>query len=250
MKMDATTGEEVTLFDVPPDMYEDLRRALPDEPLRYSARREELRIPTELHDIGWNSYEAVLRALGDHSVRHIYDCGTLEIIMSPLEEHDWLSKFLGRMIETLLFLLDLDLKCVGTTTQRRKRIKKGAQPDQAYYIANEPKVRGRRKRDTAFDPPPDLMVEVDITRNSLKRMPIYAAMRVPEVWRYDGKALYFYGLGKDGQYVQIEYSLAFPFVRSSDLQRFIGELDDDTERIVFKKFLAWARRKVRAYRNK
>jgi Uma2 family endonuclease len=249
MKMDATTGEEVTLFDVPSDMYENLRRALPDEPLRYSAQREQLRIPTALHDISWDSYEGVLAALGDHSLRHVYDCGTLEIIMSPLEEHDWLSKFLGRMIETLLFFLDLDLKCVGTTTQQRKRIRKGTQPDQAYYIASEPKVRGRRKRDTSLDPPPDLVVEVDITRNSLKRMPIYAAMRVPEVWRHDGKALYFYGLRK-GQYVQIEFSLTFPFIRASDLQRFIDELDEGKERIVFKQFFEWARRKVRSYRNK
>ena len=246
----AATDEEVTLHDVPPGMFEKLKRALPAKVLQYSANREELWLPTEVQGLSWDSYEALLEALGDHSLRHIYDGGRLEIMMSPLEQHDWIKKFLGRMIEMLAFLLDVEVKCVGSTTQRRKGIKKGAEPDEGYYFASEPKVRGRRNRDSNLDPPLDLVVEVDITSNSQRRMEIYAAMRVGEVWHHDGTRLSFYRLAKNGGYVEATHSVTFPFIRASDLMRFLKLLDDLGETTVMKRFVAWARKEIRAQRKK
>ena len=44
-------------------------------------------------------------------------------------------------------------------------------------------VRGLKRIDLRRDPPPDLVIEVDVTHSSVPRMPIYAALGVPEVWR-------------------------------------------------------------------
>jgi Uma2 family endonuclease len=55
----------------------------------------------------------------------------------------------------------------------------------------------------------DIAVEVDVTRNSLKKFPIHAALGVSEVWRYDGKVCRFYVLS-DGQYVEIQSSNFLP----------------------------------------
>jgi Uma2 family endonuclease len=250
MKADAVAADDfVVLSDMPKETYDGLLAALPQQRDRLSYRGGNLRLPTVMHHVAWDAYEEVLNALGDHSLRHIYDSGTLEIMMSPLEEHEWLKRYLGRMIETLSLLLDIPIKCVGSTTHRRKAIRKGAEPDEGYYIANEPKVRGRRKRDPNLDPPLDLAVEVDITSTSLKRMKIYAAMRVPEVWRHDGTTLFFYRLNKRGQYVEVEKSRSFPFLSSADMMRYLNQLDELDENTVMKRFVAFARRRIRAYRQ-
>ncbi len=59
------------------------------------------------------------------------------------------------------------------------------------------------------DPPPDLVIEIDITHPSLDKFPIFAAFGVPEVWRYDGMRVRFYTL-IDGQYAEQTTSLIFP----------------------------------------
>src|SRR5204863_3892315 len=61
------------------------------------------------------------------------------------------------------------------------------EPDECYYVANEPLVRDKLHLDLAVDPPPDLAIEVEISRDSLNRHRIYAALGVPELWRYDGE---------------------------------------------------------------
>jgi len=37
--------------------------------------------------------------------------------------------------------------------------------------------------DLAVDPPPDLVIEIDIPSPSFSKLPIYADMGVPDVWR-------------------------------------------------------------------
>jgi Uma2 family endonuclease len=59
------------------------------------------------------------------------------------------------------------------------------------------------------DPPPDIVVEIDITNESLSKFPIYAALSVPEIWRYDGRVMQFYALTNDA-YRVISDSQFFP----------------------------------------
>ena len=51
------------------------------------------------------------------------------------------------------------------------------------------KVRGKLEFEPDVDPPPDLILEVDVTSDSLEQLALYAAMGIPEVWIYDGKRL-------------------------------------------------------------
>lgn len=84
----------------------------------------------------------------------------------------------------------------------------GAEPDNCFYIQNLAAIRGKLDIDLASDPPPDLVLEIDITSKSLNRLPIYARLGVPEVWRYDQKQLRLYQL-VNGTYVETQNSLAF-----------------------------------------
>ena len=62
-------------------------------------------------------------------------------------------------------------------------------------------MRGKKELDLAVDPPPDLAIEVDISRSSLNKLSIYADIGVPEVWLYDGQSLRSHQLQPDGGYV-------------------------------------------------
>lgn len=194
-----------------------------------------------LHDVDWPTYSRFLRLFAERpSIRLTYDRGTLEI-MSPLHEH---GRFLGRLAITLTEELSLPLKAGGSTTFRRKRRRRGLEPDDCFWIANEAKVRGKRRIDLRKDPPPDLAMEVDVKSSSLNRMMIYAALKVPEVWRLDSRGLSFLVLGPDGIYANASHSLAFPFVTPADISRFLGLREKLNENAVIQKFRIWIRRQL------
>jgi Uma2 family endonuclease len=66
-------------------------------------------------------------------------------------------------------------------TDLREDLACGFEPDACFYLDHADAIAPDRPLDLAVDPPPDLVVEVDITRSSLDKFPIYAALGVPEV---------------------------------------------------------------------
>jgi Uma2 family endonuclease len=68
--------------------------------------------------------------------------------------------------------------------------------------------------DLRVDPPPDLAIESDNTADSDWKLPVYARLRVPEVWRYDvnEKTLWFGRLGPKGKYEPIDQSVVLPML--------------------------------------
>jgi len=144
----------------------------------------------------WDEYEQLVEDLAEGShVRVSYDCGRLEI-MSPLGEHERDARVIDALVRIVSEVLDLKLENYGSATWKRRRLAKGVEPDACYYVANAECVIGKRKFDLEHDPPPDIVLEIDITNESLSKFPIYAALAVPEVWRYDGKKMQFYELAR------------------------------------------------------
>src|SRR5947209_9938139 len=170
-----------------------------------------------LYGVSWPEYNRLLRALAERpSLRLTYDRGALELVTLSLE-HESLVRFFSLLILALTLELGLPLKGGGSTTFRRRRRRRGLEPDECYWIANEPNVRGKDQIDLRRDPPPDLALEVDISYSTLDRLGIYAALQVPEVWRYDGHTLTLYVLGPDGHYAAVTQSQAIPQVASAEL---------------------------------
>src|SRR5438445_2046967 len=131
----------------------------------------------------WRNYGRLLRILADRrAIRVTYDRGTLEI-MTLSYEHESLGYLSARLIDALTEELSLPVKGGGSTTFRHRKLRRGLEPDACWWITNEPLIRGKHRIDLQADPPPDLALEVDITRSSLNRLKIYAALRIPEVWR-------------------------------------------------------------------
>ena len=190
-----------------------------------------------LEDASWEFYEDLLKEIGDRPIRVTYDEGRLEI-MSPLPEHEQGKKIIGRMIEMLSFELNMPVVSLGSTTFRRKDKAKGLEPDECYYFRDEQKMRGIKRLDLKKDPPPELVIEIDITHRSVPREPIYAALGVPEIWRYDElrlECLHLVG----AEYQVRKNSMVFPFLEPAQLRQFIDRLASEGETKVLKAFVAW-----------
>jgi Uma2 family endonuclease len=195
-----------------------------------------------LHHISWQSYEKILDALGDsHSARLTYYKGTLEIV-APLEAHENAGSLVGQFIEILTEELDLNLKSMGSTTLKRPEIKVGGEPDKCYYIANEPLVRGRTVNLT-IDPPPDLIVEVDITHTDINKNALYAEMGVGEFWRYNGQTLTIYQL-QNGTYQEVLTSPTFAWVEKERLYQFLKDCAQVGETQAKRIFRTWIREQL------
>jgi Uma2 family endonuclease len=179
------------------------------------------------------------------AIRLTYDQGSLEI-MTISFKHERYGDFLGRLAVTLTEELALPVLAGGSTTYRRYAKRRGLEPDNSYWIASEPKVRGKFKIDLRVDPPPDLAIEIDITRSSMRRMRIYASLGVPEVWRFDGRSLYFHLLQSDERYKVSNVSGIFPGLRSNDLVRFLEKCKRDEENAVIRQFRNWIQSRIAA----
>lgn len=196
-----------------------------------------------LSGIDWRTYTRLLRAFAERpGVRLTYDRGELEII-SPLLEHDD-GRFLGDLVFVLTEELGLPLKRGGSATLRRRRRRRGIEADECFWIANAARMAGRRRLDLRTDPPPDLALEVDVSQSSLNRLAIYAALRVPEVWRLEGDTLTFYALRADGTYETVAASRSFPLVTPADLLGFLQQARQaGDENAVVRQFRDWIRRR-------
>lgn len=183
-----------------------------------------------LENISWETYERLLRELKDRHVRLTYDDGDLEI-MTVSYAHEGAGDFLGVLVRHLALELHMPLRGGGSTTLRRRLNKKGLEADRCFWLRHEPAMRGKKQWRARQDPPPDLALEIEISRSALNRVKIYAALRVPEVWRYDGKHLRAFLLNETGKYEASEQSLAFPGIPLEQLARFVQKSRqmDETE---------------------
>ncbi|MBC6431447.1 Uma2 family endonuclease [Nostoc sp. HG1] len=198
---------------------------------------------TVLDNVSWETFEALLRDTGeDRGSRFAYDCGVLEI-MTPLFEHENPKIQFDRFIFALAVELKTKIRSAGSTTLKRKPIAKGIEPDSCYYIQNEPLIRGKQELDLTTDPAPDLAVEIDITSSSVNKFNIYAALGVGELWRYNGDILKFYQL-VESQYIEIKFSIVFPLISVSDMNRFIQQSKTMDEIDLVQSFSAWVRGKI------
>ncbi|MBD2508443.1 Uma2 family endonuclease [Nostoc muscorum FACHB-395] len=198
---------------------------------------------TVLQNISWETFEALLRDTGeDRGSRFAYDCGVLEI-MTPLFEHENPKIQFDRLIFALAVELKTKIRSAGSTTLKRKTITKGIEPDTCYYIQNEPAIRGKQELDLKTDPAPDLAVEIDITSSSVNKLNIYAALGVAELWRYDGEVLKFYQL-IESEYIEIKFSIAFPLISVSDMNKFIQQSKTMDEIDLVQSFSAWVQGKI------
>jgi Uma2 family endonuclease len=191
-----------------------------------------------LSEVSWETFLGLVNNPGPCHGRLAYDQGVLEI-MSPSGTQERLKKLIGRFIETVASILNVEIARYGSTTLIHEDARRGLEPDESYYVQNESFVRGKGDVDLAVDPPPDLIVGVDVSRSSLGKFAIYQSLGVAEIWRFDGAVLTVYVRGADGEYSPTERSAAFPVLPLDGLRDFLGRWRDSGETRLVREFAEW-----------
>lgn len=172
------------------------------------------------YGVKWDDYLQLLADLGDdRSVRLTFNRGVLEI-MSPKRLHEQITRLVDMVVTLLAFELGMNVDNCGAMTLRVESAERGGEPDSCFYIAHEAMVRGVDEINLQVHPPPDIVLEVDITSPSLDKFGLYLAARVPEVWRYDGAHMSFHALVGE-QYETASHSLCFPHLTAAMLESYL-----------------------------
>lgn len=193
-----------------------------------------------MHGVAWDEYEALLETFGENKgLRLSYDEGRLEIMVLSTE-HENYAELIKQLVGTLSLRLRVKVLHFGSATMRSKGQAKGAEPDACFYVQNAESIGKRKQIDFSTDPPPDIVVEVDLHHESLSKFPIYAIFGVKELWRYDGRSLVIYHL-HSGEYVAADASLALPMLTSSRLTELLQRSQAESQYEVLRSFEEWLR---------
>lgn len=197
-------------------------------------------------NVPWEMYEELLKVFAEKPiVRMTYDNEELEI-MVPSLDHDFGDRFLATLIPILSEEVGVPIRPGGSTTMRKKKPLKGIEADDIFWLANAAKLAGVKELDLTIHPPPDLAIEVDVSRSSMNRLRVYAKLGVPEVWRLAGDTLTFHVLvGK--KYQVATHSRSFPLITPDDLIPFVKQARTAGDQVpVYRTFRAWVRQRVAA----
>lgn len=205
-----------------------------------------------LYNMGWETYERLLAEREERRFpRFFYDRGVLEI-SSPPAEHDMTSRIVAALVELLAEEADTDVENAGSTTFKRGDLARGFEPDECFYFGGNAGLvrelvarKGNIELD-AGDPAPDLVVEVDVTSPSLDKLPVYAHLGVPELWRHGDGRLTILRMttneaGENPRYTETPESAFLPGVTGDALTRMIPEGLTLDRRVWRHRVREWAR---------
>ncbi|XHR80826.1 MAG: Uma2 family endonuclease [Gloeotrichia echinulata GP01] len=156
----------------------------------------------------WQDYQVLSQQLGDRcSPRIKYRRGEI-LLMAPLLEHGRDASLLGLIVTALLDHLNRTYDSFTPITMSLPQVS-GIEPDYCFYIENWKAVVGKSRIDWLNEPPPDLVIEADVT--SYTNIDDYLPYKVPEVWLLKNKQLLVYRL--QGENYILTESNYFPNVR-------------------------------------
>lgn len=214
------------------------------------------RLPTRaghivFEDVPWDFFERILQQFerSGQWFRLTYDDGRLEL-MVPGNDHELDKTTLARLVETYALEIDVPITGAGSLLLKRESERKGLLPDECYYV-NAPApprtphaLRTSRKPkylDLTKHAPPDLGIEVEVSRTVVARLPVYAGLKVPEVWRERAGHVTVLLRQRGGKYKPSPVSVAFPRLPIEELNRFLAMSMTMSQHDVVKAFRDWAR---------
>jgi Uma2 family endonuclease len=192
--------------------------------------------------VSWEEYEELLEQVGEASwLRISYDEGTLSI-MAVSSKHEIYMRFLENLMTALRLRLRINTISSGSATMRKRKKRKGKEPDAGFYVQTAAVIRKRLDLDFEVDPPPDIAVEINLHHDSLDKFPIYVALGVSEIWRFDGHKLTIYHR-QHNRYVKRETSLALPLLTCHILTEYLTRLRTEGELQALLAFDEWLQQK-------
>jgi len=194
-----------------------------------------------LYGVSWEDYVEFTKATLDKTNLELtYNRGVLKVNMGQGFRHENLPRFLNSLITTVSLILRVRIIPVGSMTLTSSRVRKGADPDESYYVQNAHRASFKQELfDDATDTPPDVVVEIDETHKSEDKFEIYAAFGIKEFWLYDAEVLRIFELSNTGEYLLIEKSLALPILTAKVLTEFLSRSQRENQFEVLLDFEKW-----------
>jgi len=198
-----------------------------------------------IRSVDWAFYEQLVDSIPEGANIHVdYDGKDVEIV-SPSPLHDGVKTLLGRFVELTAEELEIPCTGLGQTTWKRPEVTRGLEADESYYfvaekLATVAEAMTRRSGEVAEYPNPDLAIEVDLSPSRIDRTGIYAALRVAEVWRFDGEQIVIDRLQTEGDYQPVEASGFLP-VNSQEIARWVLNKAFHDGSLWARRLRAWAR---------
>jgi Uma2 family endonuclease len=198
-----------------------------------------------IRSVDWAFYEQLVDSIPEGANIHVdYDGKDVEI-MSPSPLHDGVKTLLGRFVELTAEELEIPCTGLGQTTWKRPEVTRGLEADESYYfvaekLATVAEAMTRRSGEVAEYPNPDLAIEVDLSPSRIDRTGIYAALRVAEVWRFDGEQIVIDRLQTERVYQPVEASGFLP-VNSQEIARWVLNEAFHDGSLWARRLRAWAR---------
>ncbi len=193
-----------------------------------------------LYGISWDTYEDLLEAVGEApALRISYNDGVVQI-MTISFEHEFFAECISRLVDRLSSIRRIKIIFFGRATMKKQEKLKGAEPDACFYVKSAEAIGNKIRIDLNSDPPPDIVVETDIHHDSQSKLPIYAALGVPEVWRFDGKQLTIHQL-TEGQYIEAERSEQLTILTGETLTRSLARAQSEGQDEALRAFEDWLR---------
>ena len=194
-----------------------------------------------LHGVSWETYERLLADFQDsHTAHFTYDRGVLEIMVLSFE-HEKINRLIHDIFTVIALGMDVEFVNAGSTTFERIDLSRGSEPDTCFYAEHAEQVQDKDAIDLSVDPPPDVVIGIDISSPSLDKLPIYAELGVPEIWLYDGELVTIFTL-QGGSYMTSEESRALVGVSGSQLSQFIADSHTMTHAALLRLVRDWARK--------
>lgn len=197
---------------------------------------------TRWDGVSWEDYEQLLReADGRSGVRMFYDRGRLAI-MTVTRLHEMYSRLLHLIVHALAEKNGLDVESCGSTTLKDRTLLQGAEPDECFYLKNAARIVGKKWIDLSVDPPPDLLIEVDVANESTTKPGFYSSIGVPEVWICDREGSIRFLSLRDSGYHEVPTSAVFPILSSEVLAGLLKLASTDGQGAALRAFRAWLSR--------
>ena len=196
--------------------------------------------PKVLYGVSWDEYmDLVEETFNETNLKMSFNRGVLKI-MGQGFAHENISRFIEKLVTIVGLVLNQNIVSSGSMSLISHKFRKGADPDESYYIQNAHLASFKNELyDDETDTPPDVVVEIDKSHSSDEKFEIYAAFGIREFWLYTDERLRIFSLTDTGEYLLAEKSSALPVLSGEILTEFINRGQKEEQFKVLSDFQNW-----------